>query len=90
MERRARGQNRDIRLRRGAEMFDDLAGERQRVVVIVGEIVGNAGKPRMRIAAAERFRIDHLARRLFHQRRAGKEDGALFFTMIVWSHMAGT
>ena len=45
--------------------------------VVLGEMVGDAGKTRMDLRAAEFFGRDVLAGRGLHQRRAAKEDGAL-------------
>ncbi len=55
----------------------DLARHRERMRVVVGEMVDDSGRAGMHVAAAERFRVDHFAGRGFHQRRAAEEDRAL-------------
>ena len=59
------------------EIGDDAARERQRVVVVLRQMIGDAGLARMQIAAAEILGAHHLAGRRLHQRRAAKENGAL-------------
>ena len=46
-------------------------------VVVVGQVVGHAGRSRVDVAAAEVLGRDHLAGRRLHQRRAAEEDRAL-------------
>ena len=50
---------------------------RERVRVVLGEVVGDAGDARVHVAAAELLGGDHLAGRRLHQRRAAEEDRAL-------------
>ena len=59
------------------QIIDNLACQCQRVIIILGQIVGNTTQPRMGIAATQRFSIDILAGSLFHQRRTGQKDGPL-------------
>ena len=49
----------------------------ERVLVVVGEVVGDAARARVQVAAAELLGGDLLARRRLHQRRAAEEDRAL-------------
>ena len=51
----------------------------QRVLVVFGEVVRDAGEPRVDVGAAELFRRDLLAGRGFHERRPAEKDrpGAL-------------
>ena len=58
-------------------MRDDLPDDRQRMVVVEREMVGDAGAPCMDVGAAELLRRDDLAGRRLHQRRAGEEDRPL-------------
>ena len=60
------------------EMLHGVARHRQCVLVVVGELIGDAGDARVHVAAAERFRVDDFAGRRAHQRRAAEEDRALF------------
>ena len=60
------------------EVGDDVARDRQRVRVVLGEVIGHAGNRRVHVRAAERFGVDHFAGRGLHQRRAAEEDRALF------------
>ena len=53
------------------------ARDRERVAVVVGEVVGDAGKARVHVAAAELLGRDDLADGRLHQRRAAEEDRAL-------------
>ena len=63
---------------------------RQRVLVVVGEVVGDAGDARVHVRAAELFGGDDLAGRGLHQRRPAQKDRALPLTMTVSSLIAGT
>ena len=54
------------------------AGQLQRMGVILGQVIGHAGKARVQIAAAQILGRDHLTSGRTHQRRAGEKDGALF------------
>ena len=55
----------------------DLAGDRQRMAVVVGEVVGDAGGARVHVAAAQVLGGHDLAGGGLHQRRAAQEDGPL-------------
>ena len=59
------------------EAADDLARHRERVRVVVGEVIDDAGGARVHVAAAERLGVDDLAGRRLHQRRPAEEDRAL-------------
>ncbi len=59
------------------QVGDDLARDRQRVRVVVGEVIGYARDPRVHAAAAQRFGVDDLAGRRLHERRPAQEDRAL-------------
>ena len=59
-----------------AEVPDDLAAERERVLVRHGVVVGDAGLPRVDVRAAQLLGGDLLARRRLHERRAADEDRA--------------
>ncbi len=54
-----------------------LAAQRQRVAVVLGAVIGDAGFFRVHVGAAELFGADDLAGRRLHQRRAAEEDRAL-------------
>ena len=56
---------------------DDAAHDGERVRVVVGEVVDDAGVARVHVAAAELLSGDDLAGRRLHQRRAAEEDRAL-------------
>jgi len=57
--------------------LDHAAHDRERVGVVVGEVVDHPGRAGMDVAAAEVLGRDDLAGRGLHQRRAAEEDGAL-------------
>ncbi len=59
------------------EAGDDVARDRQRMGVVLGEVVGHAGDGRMDVGAAQLLGIDHFARGGLHQRRAAQENRAL-------------
>ena len=59
------------------EAGDDAPGDRQRMAIVVGEVVGDARKPGVHVAAAELLGADDLADRRLHQRRPAEEDRAL-------------
>ena len=61
----------------GVQAGDDLAAQRQRVAVVLGHVIGNAGFLRVHFGAAELFGADDFAGRRLHQRRAAEEDRAL-------------
>ena len=62
---------------RRVEVGDDAPRDRQRVVVVVGVVIGDAGLARMHIGAAEILGRHDLAGRRLHQRRAAEKDRAL-------------
>ena len=62
------------RLRQGG---DDVADDLEGMLVVLGQVVGDAGDLRVHVAAAEFLGRDDLADRGLHQRRAAQEDGAL-------------
>ena len=70
----ASGMSIDLRVFR---LADDAAAERQRMAVVLGVVVGDAGLSRVHVGAAEILRRDHLAGRRLHQRRPAEEDRAL-------------
>ena len=49
----------------------------QRVAIVVGQMVGDAGDLRVQVAAAQLLGRDDLAGRRLHQRWPTEEDGAL-------------
>ena len=55
---------------------DDRPGEVQRVVVVFGEVVGDAREPRVDVGAAELLGRHFFAGRRLHERRAAEEDRA--------------
>jgi hypothetical protein len=59
------------------EIADDAPRDRERVVVVLRVMIGNAGDARMHVGAAELFRRDDLARCRLHERRSGEEDRSL-------------
>jgi hypothetical protein len=59
------------------EVGHGAAHQLQRMGVVVGEVIRDAGKPRVHVRPAKLFRRHHLTGRRFHQRRAGEKDGAL-------------
>ena len=61
---------------RVAEVSDDLSRERERVLVGDGEVVGDAGAPRVECRAAELLGRHVLTGRGLHERRAADEDRA--------------
>ena len=62
---------------RPLEGVDDGADDLQGVVVVVGQVVDDAGRARVDVAAAEVLGADLLAGGRLHQRRAAEEDRAL-------------
>ena len=77
--RRARVLQRHVLRRAGvrAQVAYDITHDRERVLVVLGQVIDHARFLRMKIPAAKVFGADLLARRRLHQRRAGEEDGAL-------------
>ena len=65
------------RRERRRQRRDDVAHDLERVLVVVGEVVDDAGAPRVQVAAAELLGRDDLADRGLHERRAAEEDRAL-------------
>ena len=59
------------------QRVDDRPHDRERVRVVVGEVVDDAGGAGVHVAAAEVLGGDDLAGRGLHQRRAAEEDRAL-------------
>ena len=76
-QRRLGGQHLPRPGRARAERGDDVADDAQRVRVVVGEVVGDAGDARVQVAAAQLLGRDDLAGGRLHQRRAAEEDRAL-------------
>ena len=72
------------------EVADDLAHERERVLVARRVVVGDAGAARVHVGAAELLGGDVLAGRRLHERRSADEDRPVPRTMIVSSLIAGT
>ena len=68
---------RQPRLGAPCEMLHGVARHRQRVLVVIGELIGDTGDACVYVAAAERFCVDDFAGRCTHQRRAAEEDRAL-------------
>ena len=62
------------RLRQGG---DDVPDDLQGMLIVLGQVVRDAGDPGVHVAAAELLGGDDLADRGLHQRRAAQEDGAL-------------
>ena len=58
------------------QITHDLANERERVRIVVREMVRNAGDARVHVAAAELFGADHLPSRGFDERRTAEKDRA--------------
>ncbi len=69
----------------GVQVRHHVARDRQGVLLAVGEMVGDAGDPRVHLAAAELLGADLLAGGRLHQRRAGQVDrpGALDDDVLV-------
>ena len=63
--------------RRRRQRRDDVAHDLERVLVVLGEVVDDAGAARVQLAAAELLGGDDLADRGLHERRAAEEDRAL-------------
>ncbi len=61
------------------EIGDDAPHLRQRVAVVLSEVIGHAGNAGVHIGTTQIFGTDILAGRRLHQRRAAEEDRALFF-----------
>ncbi len=59
------------------EAADSLARHRERMGVVVGQVVHHARGARMHVAAAERLGVDDLAGRCLHERRPAEEDRSL-------------
>ena len=59
------------------EVADDAARDRERVVVVEREVIGDAGDARVHVGAAQLFRGDDLAGRRLHERRPAEEDRPL-------------
>ncbi len=61
------------------ELADDVAHARQRLLLILREVIGDSAKARVHVRAAQLFGRDFLAGGGFDQRRAGQENGAVIF-----------
>ena len=59
------------------KIADDLAHDAERVRVVDGEVIGDAGDARVNVGAAELFGGDDLAGCGFHERRAAQERSSL-------------
>ena len=59
------------------EIGNDVAGELQCMLVVVGEVIGNAGDLAVHVATAQRFGIDDLTGGRLHQGWTTEKDGAL-------------
>ena len=68
---------RDARRARSLERVDDGAHDLQGMVVVVGQVVDDAGRAGVDVAATEVLGADLLAGGRLHQRRAAEEDRAL-------------
>ena len=78
VERFARLARRERQMLAAVEVRDDVARDRERMRVVLGEMIGDAGDRRVHVGAAERFGVDDFAGRRLHQRRTAEEDRALF------------
>ena len=67
----------DVDLLHPIEASDDVADDRQRMVVIVGDMVDHPRAPPVHLGPAQLLGRDHLAGRRLDQRRTGQEDRAL-------------
>ena len=61
----------------GVQIADDAAAQFQRMAIVLGQIIGDAGFLGVHVGAAELFGADHFAGRGLHQRRPAEKDGAL-------------
>src|SRR5579864_5528398 len=59
------------------QIGDDAAAQRQRMAVVLGIIIGDAGFLGVHVGAAQLLGTDQLAGSGLHQRRAAEKDGAL-------------
>ena len=59
------------------QILDDAPRDGQRVGVVLGQMIDDAGNARMHVSAAEVFGRDDFTRGGFHQRRAAEKDRAL-------------
>ncbi len=71
-----RGRDVDGRRLRRVQRRDDGPGQLQRVRVVLGEVVGDAGQARVNVGAAELLGRDVLAGGRLHERRPAEEDRA--------------
>jgi len=91
IERRlARGGQRNVHLLAAVQVGDDAARQRQRVMVVLRQMIDDAGLARMQVAAAEILGAYHLAGRRLHQRRPPRKMVPWFLTMMLSSDIAGT
>ena len=77
VRRLARGQQRNVDGLFGIEIGDDAPRQRQRVVVVLRVMIGDARLARMHVGAAQLLRAHHLAGRGFDQRRPAEKNRAL-------------
>ncbi|ENN86135.1 hypothetical protein RHSP_33009 [Rhizobium freirei PRF 81] len=77
VERRLRRAKLDAVRLAAIEIGDHLPGERKRMGIVARQMIGDAGKARMDIAAAEILGRDHLPRRRLDERRTGEKDRPL-------------
>ncbi len=77
VQRSAGGEGVELALLGPVEVGDAAAGDGQRMLVVLGVVVGHAGGLAVHIGAAQVLGAHHLTGRGLHQRRAGKEDGGL-------------
>ena len=68
---------RDRRLLLPVQILDDAPGDGQRVGVVFGQMIDDAGNARMHVGTAEVFGRDDFTRGGFHQRRTAQKDRAL-------------
>ena len=61
----------------GGQGRDDVAHDLERVLVVLGEVVDDAGAARVQLSPAELLGGDDLADRGLHERRSAEEDRAL-------------
>ena len=77
VERRLRRLHVDADRLHAVQVRDDAPREVQRVRVVLGQVVGHAGDPRVHVAAAQLLGGHDLADRRLHERRAAEEDRRL-------------
>ena len=91
VERRlARGGKCNVDRLLGIEIGDDAPRNRQRVMIVLRQMVGDAGLARVQVAAAEILGAHHLAGRRFTSGGPPRKMVPWFLTMMVSSDIAGT